>query len=42
MKQAIHPCFPSFPSCIPPFPQEWGQPGALPSLLQLRVDSNRL
>ena len=22
--------------------QEWGQPGALPSLLQLRVDSNRL
>lgn len=22
--------------------QEWGQPGALPSLMQLRVDSNRL
>lgn len=25
-----------------PARQEWGEPGALPALLQLRVDSNRL
>ena len=30
------------PSRCPPPSQEWGGPGALPSLLQLRLDSNRL